>query len=111
MPASKINPEKAEKNPYMFVDTGIPALFDALQAAGAQLSRLVIKVAGCGEPLKAGQIFEIGRRNYTLMKKLLWRNNLLIAAEDVGGAKSRTVQFCVTTGRVVVKTGDKETEL
>ncbi len=30
LPLSKINPDKAKANPYMFVDTGVPALFKAL---------------------------------------------------------------------------------
>ena len=30
LPLSKINPEKAQANPFMFVDTGVPALFRTL---------------------------------------------------------------------------------
>jgi chemotaxis protein CheD len=30
LPLSKINPEKARSNPFMFVDTGVPRLFRAI---------------------------------------------------------------------------------
>ena len=47
LPVSKLNPEKAAKNPHMFVDTGVPALFNAFHAAGGQKKRAIIKAAGC----------------------------------------------------------------
>ena len=46
LPLSKINDEKAHLNPYMFVDTGIPALFNAAYRLGAKKHRIVLKVAG-----------------------------------------------------------------
>ncbi|KKM45447.1 hypothetical protein LCGC14_1560860, partial [marine sediment metagenome] len=46
MPMSHINPERAKANPYMFVDTGVPAFFRELYAAGAKKGRLTVKVAG-----------------------------------------------------------------
>ena len=36
LPLSKINPEKAETNPYMFVDKGVPILFKEVYALGGQ---------------------------------------------------------------------------
>ena len=53
LPMSKINPEKAARNPFLFVDTGVPELFAAFYAAGGDKSRVVVKAAGCGEPLQA----------------------------------------------------------
>ena len=35
LPLSRINPEKARSNPFMFVDTGVPHFFRGLYAAGA----------------------------------------------------------------------------
>ena len=63
LPLSKINPDKAKANPYMFVDTGVPALFKALYEIGGQKSRMVIKAAGCGNPLGKNEMFKIGERN------------------------------------------------
>jgi len=111
LPLSKINPAKAEANPYMFVDTGVPALFKALYEIGGQRSRLVIKAAGCGNPLGKNEMFKIGERNYTVLKKLLWKNNILLETEDVGGTASRTVHLDVATGQTVIHSNGNKRNL
>ena len=111
LPLSKINPQKAEENPYMFVDTGVPDLFNSLYELGAQKSRMVVKAAGCGQPLGNSEMFKIGERNYTVLKKLLWKNNVLLEAEDVGGTASRTVYFDLSTGQVVISSKGAKKEL
>ena len=111
LPLSKINPDKAKINPYMFVDTGVPTLFKALYDIGGQKSRMVIKAAGCGNPLGKNEMFKIGERNYTVLKKLLWENNILLEAEDVGGTISRTVYLDLATGQTVISSGGKKAEL
>jgi chemotaxis protein CheD len=102
LPLSKINPEKAADNPYMFVDIGVPKLFKEIYRIGGEKSRLVVKAAGCGQPLGKNEIFKIGERNFTILKKLLWKNNVLLDADDVGGPSGRTVYFDVSTGEVKV---------
>ena len=111
LPLSKINPQKAEANPYMFVDTGVPALFKALYGIGGQKNRMVIKAVGCGNPLGKNEMFKIGERNYTVLKKLLWKNNVLLEGEDVGGTPSRTVHFDVATGQTVITSNGSKREL
>jgi chemotaxis protein CheD len=111
LPLSKINPEKAKTNPYMFVDTGVPRLFKELYSLGALKKRMVVKAAGCGNPLGKNEMFKIGERNYTLLKKLLWKNNVMLKAEDCGGTKSRTVRFDMETGDVVISSGGTENAL
>jgi len=111
LPLSKINPAKAEANPYMFVDTGVPALFKALYEIGGQRSRMVIKAAGCGNPLGKNEMFKIGERNYTVLKKLLWKNNILLETEDVGGTASRTVHLDVATGQTVIHSNGNKRNL
>jgi len=108
LPLSKINPAKAEANPYMFVDTGVPVLFKALFEIGGLKSRMVIKAAGCGNPLGKNEIFKIGERNHTILKKLLWKNNILLETEDVGGTASRTLHFDVATGQTVISSNGKK---
>jgi chemotaxis protein CheD len=102
LPLSKINPEKAAANPYMFVDTGVPVLFKEIYRLGGEKQRLVVKAAGCGQPLGKNEIFKIGERNFTVLKKLLWKNNVLLEASDVGGPSGRTVHFDVSTGEVQI---------
>lgn len=102
LPLSRINMEKAKNNPFMFVDTGVPELFSRLYAKGAEKKCLVVKATGCGQPLGNSEMFKIGDRNFTVLKKLLWKNNILLAAEDVGGTASRTLYFDLTTGETVI---------
>ena len=111
LPLSKINPAKAEANPYMFVDTGVPALFKTLYEFGGQKSRMVIKAVGCGNPLGRNEMFKIGERNYTILKNLLWKNNMLLDSEDVGGTASRTVHLDVATGETLISSNGKKRTL
>ncbi len=105
LPLSKINPGKADANPFMFVDTGVPKLFREIYEMGGQKSRLIVKAAGCGQPLGNNEMFKIGERNYTILKKLLWKNNVLLESEDVGGTVSRTVHFDLASGQVIISSG------
>jgi chemotaxis protein CheD len=102
LPLSSINPEKAQVKPAMFVDLGVPLLFKALYEKGAAKARLVVKAAGCGNPMGKNEVFKIGERNYTVLKKILWKNNMLLDAEDVGGSVSRTIHFEVSSGQVLL---------
>jgi chemotaxis protein CheD len=111
LPLSKINQKKAAVNPYMFVDTGVPALFKALYDIGGQKSRMVIKAAGCGNPLGKNEMFKIGERNYMVLKKLLWKNNILLETEYIGGAASRTVHFNIATGQTIISSNGQKREL
>ena len=111
LPLSKINRDKAQANPFMFVDTGVPTLFKTLYKMGAEKSRLVVKAAGCGNPMGRNEMFKIGERNYTVLKKLLWKNNILLKAEDIGGTISRTVNFNISTGQTIISSCGEKVEL
>ncbi len=108
LPFSKIDESKAGQKPGMFVDTGVPTLLEAAFRLGAEKKRLVLKAAGCGAPLDDKGMFRIGERNYMVLKKLLWKNDLLLASEDVGGKVSRTVKVYTSTGEVVIRSAGKE---
>jgi chemotaxis protein CheD len=111
LPLSKIDPEKAAVKPYMFVDTGVTILLTELFKLGAQRQNLVAKVAGAASPLGKEETFRIGQRNYTILRKLLWKNNVLIEAEDTGGSKARTMYLYMHDGLVTVKSEGKEVPL
>ena len=112
LPQSSINPDKAAANPYMFVDSGLPAFFHRLYDAGGVKGRLVVKVAG-GSNVQAmsEDRFAIGKRNHVLLRKIFWQNNVLIAAEDVGGTSPRTMYLEIGTGRTWLNTAGQEREL
>ena len=111
LPLSKIDREKAKINPQMFVDTGVPTLLQRLFNMGAQRKRLVAKVAGCAQLLDEKRLFKIGERNYTVLRKILWKNDILIAAEDVGGSVPRTIFLHMETGTTILKIRGQEVEL
>lgn len=109
MPLSTIDPEKAAKNPYMFVDTGVPKLFIDCYKAGAMKQRLIVKVAGGASRSQNGDgdYFQIGKRNFTILRKLLWKNGVLLKSQDVGGNASRTVSLKIGTGEVIIRVNRK----
>ena len=113
LPMSSIDPAKAQVQPAVFVDTGVPLLFLESYKLGAKKERLQVKVAGgaCthGDPEK--DLFQIGKRNVLMLKKLLWTNNVPLAASDVAGTESRTVLLDLETGRIRIRTPRGEHEL
>lgn len=112
LPESQIDPEKARRTPGMFADTGIPRLFKEAYKYGAEKSRLIVKIAGGSQIMDDKGFFNIGKRNYAAMRKIFWRNNVLIQAEDVGGSINRTIRLELATGKVWLKTsGEGEREL
>lgn len=104
LPDSRIDAEKARANPYMFADTGIPALFHLAYKAGAEKKRLRVMVAG-GAQVLASELFQIGKRNELAMKKIFWQAGVLIKRQDTGGERSRTIRLEVSTGRIFMRTG------
>jgi chemotaxis protein CheD len=105
LPLSTIDPAKATDNPCMFVDTGVPRLFLDCYKAGAQKQRVVVKVAG-GASVHQNEeddLFQIGKRNFVMLRKLLWKNGVLLKAHDVGGTHSRTMSLDIETGAVSLK--------
>jgi chemotaxis protein CheD len=104
LPLSEIDAVKAKENPCMFVDTGVPMLFQECYKAGARKERMAVKVAGGATAKVEGQdFFQIGKRNFIILRKLLWKNGLLIKSEDVGGFHSRTMSLEIGTGVVTIK--------
>jgi chemotaxis protein CheD len=114
LPLSSLDLARAQANPALFVDTGVPALFRACYALGASKARMIVKVAGgaaAGAPGTPDQ-FQIGRRNLLTLRQLLWRNGVLLQAQDVGGHHlSRTMTLDVASGAVSLKIGATTTTL
>lgn len=105
LPESSMDPVKARRCPAMFADTGVQALIDAMLALGAHPRHLVAKVAGGAHVFDDRGMFRIGERNHAALRRVLWKNEILIAAEDVGGTRPRTMYVAVASGRVVLRTG------
>jgi len=111
LPLSKVDPVKAETHPFMFVDCGVIRLLTMLFDQGLVRSRAIVKIAGCSQILDKGNLFRIGERNHTVLRKVLWKNGLMIKGEQIGGNASRTMRLEIATGRCTIKSGGVEYEL
>jgi chemotaxis protein CheD len=103
LPESSLDPEKARKNPYMFADTGIPALFKTAYKLGAKKQRLKVVVVGGSQILDQKGFFNIGRRNEAAVRKMFHRNNVIIDYTDIGGVVNRTIKLAIVNGDVWLK--------
>jgi len=110
LPDSSIDRSKAKTNPFMFADTAIPRLFKQTYTFGAKKQRIKVYIAGGAEILDQSGFFNIGKRNYMALKKLFFKNNVLIYKQDVGGNVNRTVRLEMATGDIYVKTSGSSEE-
>ena len=102
LPSSAIDAAKAQHQPFMFVDTGVPRLFQAVYGLGGERSRLQVKIAGGAQFLDDENVFNIGRRNVTAVTELFARNAMRIHAQDYGGNASRTVRLDLANGQFFI---------
>lgn len=99
LPVSTFNEKKAEENPLMFGSTGIPLLFEEAYKLGAKKSALRVVIAGGAQVFGNNtDLFVIGKRNEVIARKLFWKNNIMIAAENVGGNIPRTLFLEIGSG-------------
>ncbi len=111
LPLSSVNKGKAEANPYMFADSGIPAFFWAAYKQGATKKDLKVIMAGGAQVFDDKGFFAIGKRNQVVARKIFWKNNMLIENEHVGGHTSRTLYLEVGSGNIWLTTQGREVVL
>ncbi|WP_367361177.1 chemotaxis protein CheD [Syntrophus sp. (in: bacteria)] len=103
LPDSTLDMNKAKATPGMFADTGIPILFKACYNLGAQKKSMIVKVIGGASILDDTNYFRIGQKNIMAVRKMFWKNNVMINGEDTGNNYNRTVRLEISTGKVFVK--------
>lgn len=103
LPDSTISPAKAQSQPAMFADTGLPLLFRSLTGLRADFARLRIFLAGGANVLCDADTFKIGHRNLIATSEYLRRNGLPVRLSSVGGTINRTVHLNVGTGEITLK--------
>jgi chemotaxis protein CheD len=111
LPDSNLQPQKAMLQPGMFVDTGLHALFSALEELNVERKRLKIYVAGGAQIMDSSGFFNIGKKNYQALTEILARENLRICAEQVGGLVNRTMYLNVATGAVSLRISGQSKEV
>jgi chemotaxis protein CheD len=107
LPDSTISPDKAQKQPAMFADTGLPMLFKSLAGVRAERTRIKIFLAGGASVLNGADPFKIGERNSAAVKKCLSAAGYSVVGQDLGGCVNRTVHLEIGTGRVTLKMPDR----
>lgn len=111
LPDSKQDPERAKTKPLMFADTGMKILVEKLVAMGANKKRMQVKIAG-GAAMDTGpKGFDIGKRNYLALRKVMWKNGMFIDAEDVGGSLPRNMYMNIADGTITIKSNNFEKTL
>jgi chemotaxis protein CheD len=56
-------------------------------------------------------MFKIGDRNFSILKKLLWKNNVMLTRQDVGGTDARTVNLDLASGQTIISCKGRKREL
>jgi len=107
LPDSSIDKDKAVSKPFMFADKGIPQMFKEIYKHGAKKSRMKVYVVGGSQVMDAAGMFNIGKRNQMVIRKMFLKNNVMITKEDVGGDVNRTISLDVGTGVVRMKVSGK----
>ncbi len=103
------SPEQAESKPAaMFATKGIPHLFRLGYELGAHKDRIIVCAAGGAGFLNDDAGFQIGRRNRMIMRKLFWKNNVVVAAEETGGSEARTMSIELNSGTVTIRSRNQE---
>jgi len=105
LPESSLDRAKAASQPHLFADTGIPAMFHAAYAMGADKRRLIVRLVGGAQVMDSKGVFNIGKRNHLACRKVLWAAGVMVHGEAVGGVHSRTVRLEVSTGRLLWTSG------
>ncbi len=108
LPQAKLNPARAAANPFMFVDSGLITMLEVFKQKGSISKNLICKVAGGGNFLDTKGFFKTGERNYTILRKVLWKQKIMIKSEDVGGSIPRTMVLYMATGQTAIRSHGKE---
>jgi len=109
LPGSTANPQKAAEKPFVYADTGMKTLLEKLTSMGIRKNQLTVKLAGGAQRLKVkAKKFDIGKRNYLAVRKILWKQGMFIDAEDVGGVSPRTLYMTVADGTVTIRSNGLE---
>jgi len=81
--------------------TSVRMLIRALLNRGADKAHLEAKIfGGCNALYQHNDLYEIGKRNVDIARKILNEHDIAIVAADTGGALGRKIAFNTGTGKV-----------
>lgn len=94
---------------FQYADTAIPALLEEMRKLGCQKQNIVVRIAGGARMFSSyAGAAGIGEQNVKSVMHLLEQQGIPLKGLDTGGSHGRSVEFHLETGRVVVKTFEKE---
>ncbi len=111
LPESKMDEERARRDPFMFADTGLHLLINKLLEMGANKKRMNVHAAGGAAMATGPKGFDIGKRNFLSLRKVLWQYGIMMNSHDVGGGSPRNMYLDIETGTVLVKSNGAEKKL
>ncbi|HDY88321.1 MAG TPA: chemotaxis protein CheD [bacterium] len=102
LPEANENKNSKGFNPCKYVDTGVPVLFKKAYKYGAKKNRMIVAVTGGSQILDESGFFNIGKRNLASLRKLFWKNGVMVDKEHVEGNVARTVRLNILDGAITV---------
>ena len=102
LPLSTADKANAEVQPSLFVDTGVLGMLREFARRGSKVRGIDAKIAGASSFHDSSRTFRIGAKNETAVRKILWKNGVLISGEDVGGSVPRNMTLDIANGRTTV---------
>lgn len=92
-----------DDDPRKYADRAVEMLLGDLDRLGASRRMLIGKLAGGATMFRENPRTRIGERNVRAAEQVLRGLGIPVVARDVGGEYGRTVEFEVSSGRVLVR--------
>ena len=95
-------------SPYRYADTAISALLEELNAKESRREDLVAKICGGSQMFSHNENSKpsVGEQNISAVKNILDKKQISVIGEDSGGNKGRSIEFFLSTGKLVIKSMD-----
>jgi chemotaxis protein CheD len=100
MPSSDV--QSNNDHPLRFADTGVPLFLKEFMRNGGNFAASKIVLVG-GATMDSNKMFNIGDQNVKAIKNALFKFNLKVSAEDVGGNNGRTISLSIRDGQILSK--------
>jgi chemotaxis protein CheD len=104
---------RSQRPPYHCADTAINTLLMKMINHGATRKDMVAKMVGGARMFAGidGAGSSIGKENARNIRRILNRERIPLAGEDIGGSYGRSVEFRLDTGKVIVATVGRKKDL
>lgn len=109
LPVSSLDAQRASSEPFLFTDTAVTELLRRVYGLGGERSRITARIAGCSD--NGETTFRVGKRNLAVARRVLWKNDILLKAEEVGEPRPRTMVLDMSTGVTTVRSNGAERPL